>query len=145
MGSGYYTDKLPRRKAVAMLAYLVTAFGTAAIELATTGWHVLLARSTAWLGRGLRTPARKALLAAAVTRETYGRAFGFRSKPSTAIGKTSASPGPRRCVEPWQPSCATDEVGRPTQDEGGLPQSVPSSNLMNASLATPSDCARSAD
>jgi hypothetical protein len=59
MGSGYYTDKLPRRKAVAMLAYLVTAFGTAAIELATTGWHVLLARSTAWLGRGLLTPARK--------------------------------------------------------------------------------------
>jgi MFS family permease len=102
MGSGYYTDKLPRRKAVAMVGYLVTAFGTAAIGLATTGWHVLLARSTAWLGRGVRTPVRKALLAAAVTRETYGRAFGFRSKPSTAIGKKSASPGPRRCVEPWQ-------------------------------------------
>jgi len=38
---------------------------------------VLAARSTAWLGRGVRTPVRKALLAAAVTRETYGRAFGF--------------------------------------------------------------------
>jgi hypothetical protein len=30
MGSGYYTDKLPRRKFVAVLGYLVTAFGTAA-------------------------------------------------------------------------------------------------------------------
>jgi hypothetical protein len=31
----------------------------------------------AWFGRGLRTPVRKTLLAAAVTPETYGRAFGF--------------------------------------------------------------------
>ena len=77
MGSGYYTDKLPRRKSVAVLGYVVTALGTAAIGLATTAWHVLLARATAWLGRGVRTPVRKALLAAAVTRETYGRAFGF--------------------------------------------------------------------
>ncbi len=29
------------------------------------------------VGRGVRTPVRKALLAAAVTKETYGRAFGF--------------------------------------------------------------------
>jgi hypothetical protein len=27
MGSGYYTNKLPRRKFVAVLGYLVTAFG----------------------------------------------------------------------------------------------------------------------
>jgi MFS family permease len=73
MGSGYYTDKRPRRKFVAVLGYLVTAFGTAAIGLATTAWQVLLARAAAWLGRGVRTPIRKALLAAAVTRETYGR------------------------------------------------------------------------
>jgi hypothetical protein len=31
MGSGYYTDKLPRRKSVAVLSYLVITFGTAAI------------------------------------------------------------------------------------------------------------------
>ena len=31
----------------------------------------------AWVSRGLRTPARKALLADAVTPATYGRAFGF--------------------------------------------------------------------
>jgi MFS family permease len=37
----------------------------------------MIARGTAWLGRGLRTPGRKALLAAAVPREAYGRAFGF--------------------------------------------------------------------
>src|ERR1035437_4126485 len=77
MASGFYTDKLQRRKPIAVIGYLVTALGTASFGLATSAWHVLLARSAAWLGRGVRTPIRKALLAAAVTKETYGRAFGF--------------------------------------------------------------------
>lgn len=77
MASGYYTDKLRRRKPVAVVGYLVTALGTASFGLATAAWHVLLARAFAWLGRGVRTPVRKALLASAVTKETYGRAFGF--------------------------------------------------------------------
>jgi MFS family permease len=77
MASGFYTDKLQRRKPIAVVGYLVTALGTAAIGLATSPLQILFARSAAWLGRGVRTPIRKALLAAAVTRETYGRAFGF--------------------------------------------------------------------
>jgi MFS family permease len=77
MASGYYTDKLRRRKPVAVVGYIVTAAGTAAFGLATAAWHVLVARALAWLGRGARTPVRKALLAGAVTKETYGRAFGF--------------------------------------------------------------------
>jgi MFS family permease len=77
MASGYYTDKLQRRKPIAVIGYLVTALGTASFGLATAAWHILISRSCAWLGRGVRTPVRKALLAAAVTRETYGRAFGF--------------------------------------------------------------------
>ncbi len=77
MASGYYTDKLRRRKPVAVIGYLITALGTASFGLATAAWHVLAARAFAWLGRGVRTPVRKALLAGAVTKETYGRAFGF--------------------------------------------------------------------
>ena len=77
MASGYYTDKLQRRKPVAVVGYLVTAVGTAAFALASAPWHVLVARASAWLGRGVRTPVRKALLAGAVTTETYGRAFGL--------------------------------------------------------------------
>jgi MFS family permease len=77
MGSGYYTDKLQRRKPVAVIGYLVTALGTASFGLATSAWHVLIARACAWLGRGVRTPVKKALLAGSVTKETYGRAFGF--------------------------------------------------------------------
>jgi len=75
--SGYYTDGLRRRKPIAVAGYLVTAMGTAALGMATSAWHVLLARAGAWLGRGVRTPVRKALLAASVDRASYGRAFGF--------------------------------------------------------------------
>jgi MFS family permease len=77
MASGYYTDKLQRRKPIAVIGYVVTALGTASFGLASSAWHVLISRACAWLGRGVRTPVRKALLAAAVTPETYGRAFGF--------------------------------------------------------------------
>ncbi len=93
MGSGYYTDKLRRRKPIAVLGYIVTALGTASFGLATAAWHVLIARASAWLGRGVRTPVRKALLAGAVTRETYGRAFGFERMMDTLgaiVGPASA-------------------------------------------------------
>ncbi|MBI4444298.1 MAG: MFS transporter [Acidobacteria bacterium] len=77
MGSGYCTDKLQRRKPIAVAGYLLTSLGTASFGLATSAWHVLAARAVAWFGRGVRTPVRKALLAAAVTSRSYGRAFGF--------------------------------------------------------------------
>ena len=93
MGSGFYTDKLQRRKPIAVIGYIVTALGTASFGLATSAWHVLLARAGAWLGRGVRTPVKKALLASAVTKETYGRAFGFERMMDTIgaiIGPASA-------------------------------------------------------
>jgi MFS family permease len=93
MASGYYTDNLQRRKPIAVVGYIVTALGTASFGLATSVWHVLAARASAWLGRGVRTPVRKALLAAAVTPETYGRAFGFERMMDTVgaiVGPTSA-------------------------------------------------------
>jgi MFS family permease len=77
LASGFATDRLARRKPVAIAGYFITALGTAAFGLTTAAWQVLLARSAAWLGRGIRTPIRKALLAGAVTKETYGRAFGL--------------------------------------------------------------------
>jgi MFS family permease len=77
MASGYYTDRFRRRKPIAVAGYVVTALGTAAFGLASAASHVLVARALAWLGRGVRTPVRKALLAGSVTKESYGRAFGF--------------------------------------------------------------------
>jgi MFS family permease len=83
LGSGFYTDRLTQRKPIAVLGYIVTALGTGAFALATNAWQVLIARCTAWLGRGVRTPVRKALLAGAVTPQTYGRAFGLERSMDT--------------------------------------------------------------
>lgn len=77
MGSGYLTDQLRRRKPIAVVGYLLTAVATACFGLATHASHLLVGRAVAWFGRGVRTPVRKALLAGAVTPQTYGRAFGF--------------------------------------------------------------------
>src|SRR5438309_7589817 len=41
MASGYYTDRLRRRKPIAVAGYVVTALGTAACGLGTSAWHVL--------------------------------------------------------------------------------------------------------
>jgi MFS family permease len=93
MASGYYTDRFSRRKPIAVAGYVVTALGTASFALAAAAWHVLLARSLAWLGRGVRTPVRKALLAGSVTPESYGRAFGFERMMDTCgaiVGPASA-------------------------------------------------------
>ena len=77
LAAGHFTDRLKRRKPLALLGYAVTAFSTASFALATHAYHVLFGRVTAWLGRGVRSPARKALLAADVPPNAYGRAFGF--------------------------------------------------------------------
>jgi MFS family permease len=107
LGSGFYTDRLPRRKPIAFVGYLVTALATATFGLATSAWHVLISRAAAWLGRGVRTPVRKALLAAAVEPSEYGRAFGFERAmdtlgaivaPLTALWLLAVLPGNYRVV-----------------------------------------------
>ena len=68
----------PRRRGeIATGGYLLTAAATGAIGLATSVWQVGVLRATAWVARGIRTPAREALLASLAPREAYGRAFGL--------------------------------------------------------------------
>jgi MFS family permease len=75
--AGHYTDRLRSRKPLAVFGYAFTAVCTASFGLASHASQVLLARAGAWLGRGVRSPARKALLAADVPPHAYGRAFGL--------------------------------------------------------------------
>jgi MFS family permease len=82
--SGAYSDRLKHRKPLAVCGYFVTASGMAAFALATQWWHVLLARTGGWIGRGVRTPVRKVLLAEATTPETYGRAYGLERSMDSA-------------------------------------------------------------
>lgn len=77
LAAGHYTDKLRRRKPLAVFGYAFTGLCTASFGLATHAFHLLFARAGAWLGRGVRSPAKKALLAADVPPAAYGRAFGL--------------------------------------------------------------------
>ena len=102
LAAGHYTDRVRRRKPLVLAGYAVTTLATGALTLAATASHVLLARCVAWLGRGVRTPGRKNLLAAAVPPSAYGRAFGFERLmdttgaivgPLTALWLLSQYPG----------------------------------------------------
>ncbi len=75
--SGLYSDRLRRRKPLAVAGYFVTASAMASFALATQWWHVLLARVGGWIGRGARSPVRNVLLTEATSPATYGRAFGL--------------------------------------------------------------------
>jgi MFS family permease len=77
LAAGHWTDRLRRRKPLVVSAYAITAAATGSMAFAVNAWEILGARCTAWLARGIRTPGRKALLAAAVPSSAYGRAFGF--------------------------------------------------------------------
>lgn len=66
-----------RRLRMATGGYLVTAAATGAVGLAAAVWQAGLLRATAWLARGVRSPARDAMLASLAPREAYGRAFGL--------------------------------------------------------------------
>jgi MFS family permease len=92
--SGIYSDRLRRRKPLAVVGYFVTASGMASFAFATRWWHVLLGRAGGWLGRGARTPVRNVLLTEATTPETYGRAFGL----ERAMDSAGAVVGPALAV-----------------------------------------------
>src|SRR5712671_345256 len=77
LSSGHYTDQLKKRKPLAVFGYAFTALATASFVFATHAYHVLFGRAAAWLGRGVRSPVKKALLAADVAPGAYGRAFGL--------------------------------------------------------------------
>ena len=77
LAAGHFTDRLKHRKPLAVAGYAVTAIATASFAFATHAYQLLVSRAIAWLGRGVRSPAKKALLAADVPSSAYGRAFGL--------------------------------------------------------------------
>lgn len=77
LGGGALADDPGRRRAVAVGGYTSTAVLSGLIGAATATWQVGVLRAAAWTARGLRVPARNALLADVVPANAYGRAYGF--------------------------------------------------------------------
>lgn len=74
---GALADEPVRRRAIAVGGYSATAILAGITGLAGSAWQVGVLRAGAWTARGLRVPARNALLADIVPAEVYGRAYGF--------------------------------------------------------------------
>lgn len=74
---GAVADDPARRRNAAIGGYTTTAILSSLIGAAVSTWQVGFLRAGAWAARGLRVPARNALLADAVSPEAYGRAYGF--------------------------------------------------------------------
>ena len=76
VGGGLADDPVRRRR-VAVGGYASTAVLSGLIGATTAVWQVAALRAGAWAARGLRVPARNALLADVVPAAVYGRAYGF--------------------------------------------------------------------
>lgn len=76
-GGGALADEPARRRNIAVGGYTATAVLSAGIGATTAVWQVAVLRAGAWTARGLRVPARNALLADVVPANAYGRAYGF--------------------------------------------------------------------
>jgi MFS family permease len=83
LGAGWWSDRLGHRKPIVTTGYALTG-GAQALFVLATGWPlILLGRSLAWFGRGIRSPLRSALLAESVTAKDRGKAFGFHRAADT--------------------------------------------------------------
>jgi MFS family permease len=77
LGIGYYSDRIGKRKAIVVAGYALTGVSLSLFAFAV-GWPlILLGKSLAWIGKGLRGPLRDAILADSVPPQAVGRAFGF--------------------------------------------------------------------
>ncbi|MCK9924201.1 MFS transporter [Frankia sp. AgPm24] len=74
---GALADDPGRRRTVAVGGYATTAVLSGLIGVTTSTVQAGVLRGAAWAARGLRVPARNALLADLVPAAAYGRAYGF--------------------------------------------------------------------
>ena len=82
--SGRISDKLGKRKILAVLGYGFSTIAKPFMLLSTAWGAVLGVRLADRLGKGVRSSPRDALIADSVTAETRGRNFGFHRAMDTA-------------------------------------------------------------
>ena len=75
--SGWYSDKIGKRKLFASLGYTISSFARPLIAFAVYPWHVLAVRFADRVGKGIRTAPRDALIADTCEPDEMGKSFGF--------------------------------------------------------------------
>jgi len=75
--SGWFSDRLKKRKSLAVLGYSISTIAKPIMYLASTWGVVLAVRFSDRIGKGIRTSPRDALIADSVSAEERGRGFGL--------------------------------------------------------------------
>lgn len=75
--SGFWSDRISKRKLFIFVGYFISALSRPLIGLSTSALHILGARTTDRIGKGLRTAPRDALIADYVESKDRGLAFGW--------------------------------------------------------------------
>jgi len=97
--SGWYSDRVGRRKPIVVIGYLFTGTGMSLFTFAKTWPLLLVGRMISWFGKGIRGSLRDAMLAeSAVDRLTStahelvveGPSYRQRQKPSVDSSPSSA-------------------------------------------------------
>ncbi len=84
IGSGWLSDRLGKRKLLAVLGYGLSTLAKPFMYPASSWGSVLAVRFTDRLGKGLRSSSRDALIADSVTASERGRGFGLHRAMDTA-------------------------------------------------------------
>jgi MFS family permease len=77
LASGWWSDRLARRKPLVVAGYVLASVARPLVALAQSASHVLMVRIADRMGKGIRTAPRDALIADSVDPSVRGRAFGF--------------------------------------------------------------------
>jgi MFS family permease len=76
--SGFYSDKIGRRKKIIIFGYGLSAAFKGFLVLVASWPQVIALRVMERIGKGVRDTPRDALIGLSETKETLGKAFGFR-------------------------------------------------------------------
>jgi len=77
LASGWWSDRVERRKPLVVGGYLLASIARPLIAVAQSVPQVLVIRLTDRVGKGIRTSPRDALIADSVNQRMRGRAYGF--------------------------------------------------------------------
>jgi MFS family permease len=86
LASGWWSDRVRRRKPLVVAGYTLAAIARPLIAIAQSAGQVLAIRLTDRVGKGIRNSPRDALIAESVDPAIRGRAFGFHRAADHAGG-----------------------------------------------------------
>ncbi len=84
--SGWFSDKIRRRKVISVWGYTLSTATRVVLAVVTNFWQVFAIRVVDRVGKGMREAPRDALLAESVEKREVGKSFGFHRAMDTVGG-----------------------------------------------------------